>query len=81
MTYNLISFLEKQKPTDNSIILQEIQSKITSLELWYQRYYTLKMLKEYTSENTVFNTSVSKLYQSILDVEKDEKVLMYLGVK
>ena len=81
MTYNLISFLEKQKPTDNSIILQEIQSKITSLELWYQRYYTLKMLKEYTSENTVFNTSVSKLYQSILEVEKDEKVLMYLGVK
>jgi aminopeptidase N len=81
MTYNLISFLEKQKPTDNSIIIQEIQSKITSLELWYQRYYTLKMLKEYTSENTVFNTSVSKLYQSILDVEKDEKVLMYLGVK
>ena len=68
MTYNLISFLEKQKPTDHSIILKEIQSKITSLELWYQRYYTLSMLW-YSLLTEVLNTVFSLVYSfSILSV-------------
>lgn len=81
MTYNLISFLENQNSSINASTLKEIEYKITSLDVWYQRYYTLKVLKEYTSENAEFNTSISQLYQSLVNVEKHERVLTYLGVK
>ena len=81
MTYNLIRFLEKQNSSINTSTLKEIEYKITSLDVWYQRYYTLQMLKEYTSENVEFNASINQLYQSIINVEKHERVLMYLGEK
>ena len=81
MTYNLISFLENQNPATYIESLPNIETKIIGLELWYQRYYTLKMLKEYTSENFEFKASISQLYQSLVNVEKHERVLMYLGVK
>ena len=81
MTYNLIRFLEKQNSSINTSTLKEIEYKITSLDVWYQRYYTLQMLKEYTSENVEFNASINQLYQSIINVEKHERVLMYLGKK
>ncbi len=80
-TYNLISFLENQNSNINASTLKEIESKIVSLEVWYQRFYTLQMLKEYSTENIEFNTTISNLYQSIVEVEKHERVLMYLGVK
>ena len=81
MTYNLIRFLENQNSSINTSTLKEIEYKITSLDVWYQRYYTLQMLKEYTSENVEFNASINQLYQSIINVEKHERVLMYLGKK
>jgi len=80
-TYNLISFLENQHSNINASTLKEIESKIVSLEVWYQRYYALQMLKEYSTENTEFNSTISNLYKSIIEVEKHERVLMYLGVK
>jgi len=81
MTYNLISFLENQNSSINASTLKEIEYKIISLDVWYQRYYTLKMLKEYTSENVEFNAIITQLYQSLVSVEKHERVLTYLGVK
>jgi len=81
MAYNLISFLENQNPKLYTLSLNTLETKITSLEVWYQRYYALQILKEYSGENDTFKVAINQVYQRLLAVEKDQKVLMYLGVK
>jgi len=81
MAFNLISFLENQNPKLYTPSLKELETKIASLEVWYQRYYALQILKEYSGENDAFKSAINQVYQRLLAVEKDQKVLMYLGVK
>ena len=84
MTNNMLSFLENQTADLYLKSLEVIETKITSLQQWYLRYYTLKILKEYTVElesNSEFSLALKKTYTRLLQTEEDEKVLQYLQAK
>ena len=84
MTNNMLSFLENQTADLYLKSLEVIETKITSLKQWYLRYYTLKILKEYTVElesNSEFSLALKKTYTRLLQTEEDEKVLQYLQAK
>ena len=81
MTYNLLSFLENQDLELYSKSLEKIETKITSLDLWYLRYYTLKILKNYSNElenNPEFSKAIEQTYTKLLKTEENKKVLQYL---
>ena len=84
MTKNMLSFLENQTADLYLKSLEIIETKITSLKQWYLRFYTLKILKEYTIElesNSEFSLALKKTYTRLLENEEDEKVLQYLRAK
>lgn len=79
---NLLSFMSKQTKEVYQKPIFTIALKIQNLELWYQRYYALSMLKEFIATGeSEFHTEVKKIYSDIIAQEKNEQVLKYLGVK
>ena len=81
-SYNLLYFMEKQKPEVYIKPLQSIFQKIQALEVWYLRYYALSMLNQYLNEaEGAFKLEVEKIFKQLIALEKDQKVLQYLGAR
>jgi hypothetical protein len=79
-TYNLLIFLQNKTPEDYRSPLNDIFTRCANLELWYQRYYALQMMKRQVAEmNGEFKDAVHLVFNKLIDQEEDPRVLRYLG--
>ena len=75
-------FLQNKTPEEYKKPLNDIYTRCANLELWYQRYYALAMMKRQLSEmNGEFKDAVQVIFNKLIDQEEDPRVLRYLGIQ
>ena len=80
-SYNLLIFLQNKTPEEYKSPLNDIYTRCANLELWYQRYYALEMMKRQLAEiNGEFKNELQDVFKKLIDQEEDPRVLRYLGI-
>ena len=81
-SYNLLIFLQNKTPEEYMSPLKDIYTRCANLEVWYQRYYALEMIKRQLEEmNGEFKNQLQDLFKKLIDQEEDPRVLGYLGIQ
>ena len=81
-TNNLLQFLQKQQAVDYREPLNDIYTRCSNLDLWYQRYYALEMInRQLPSISGEFRDALQVVFKKLIAQEKDPRVLRYLGIQ
>ena len=81
-SYNLLIFLQNKTPEEYMSPLNDIYTRCANLEVWYQRYYALEMIKRQLEKmNGEFKNQLQDLFKKLIDQEEDPRVLGYLGIQ
>lgn len=81
-TNNLVQFLQKQQAVDYREPLNDIYTRCSNLDLWYQRYYALEIInRQLSSISGEFRDALQVVFKKLIAQEKDPRVLRYLGIQ
>lgn len=79
-TNNLLAFMRKQKAPIYTKAIDAMKLKIQQCKPWYVRVRAYRVIQGYIqSSESEFAEKLQQVYRSLLEKEKDEKVLMYLN--
>ena len=79
-TNNLLAFMRKQKAPIYTKPIDAMKLKIQQCKPWYVRVRAYRVIQGYIqSSESEFAEKLQQVYRSLLEKEKDEKVLMYLN--